>query len=386
MDTFECVKEDMLRITELKVLGSLPNPFVFESGETVKTKKDWDKRRKEIYKTAIELQYGTQPPEPEYLDVETLYVAKDVCTYLIHTGKRNNSISFRMQVLIPAKYEGKIPFIITGDQCWKYFMNRDYINTALDNGIGWVFFDRTELAHDLLKDKRHQGQLFNIYPEYTFGALGAWAWGYSRCVDALEKLNLPVDFNYLTFTGHSRGAKTCALAGALDERAKIVNPNDTCAGACGCYRIHMKGIYETEKEWRSETLKDLLTYFSFWMGPEMEKYTECEDKLPFDTHYLKAMIAPRTLFVSEAAGDIWSNPVGSYMTTIASGEVFDFLGVPDNVYWYFRPGFHGHDLSDVQMLVNVIMHKKNGETISERMFKLPFEEPNRIFDWKNPKK
>ena len=75
------------------------------------------------------------------------------------------------------------------------------------------------------------------------------------------------------------------------------------------------------------------------MGPEMEKYTECEDKLPFDTHYLKAMIAPRTLFVSEAAGDIWSNPVGSYMTTIASGEVFDFLGVPDNVYWYFRPGF-----------------------------------------------
>ena len=35
---------------------------------------------------------------------------------------------------------------------------------------------------------RRKGQLYDAYPDYTFGAIGAWAWGYSRCVDALEIL------------------------------------------------------------------------------------------------------------------------------------------------------------------------------------------------------
>ena len=384
METTSCVKSNMLKITEYNVLGELPDPFLFDDGTRVKTKSDWDKRRKEIFKYAIELQYGTQPPKPEFLEVETLYVAKNVCTYLIHTGKKNNEVSFRMQVLLPQNVEGKVPFIVTGDQCWMYHMSKEYVNSALDKGIGWVFFDRTELAHDIYRDSRGNGALYKVYPEYTYGALGAWAWGYSRCVDALEKLDLPVDFRYLTFTGHSRGAKTCALAGALDERAQIVNPNETCAGACGCYRVHIRGIYENGKELRSEPLKDLLTNFGFWMGPDMQKYAEKEEELPFDTHFLKAMIAPRTLFVSEAAGDLWANPVGSYLTTIASKEVFDFLGVPDNLYWYYRPGFHAHDVSDVQMLVNIIKHKQTNEPISERMFVLPFEKPEKIHSWKAP--
>ena len=384
MTTFDCVNPSMLKITEYELLSKLPNPFVFDNGDNVKTKEDWIERRKEIYKTAIELQYGTQPPCPEFLEVETLYKAKNVCTYLIHTGKKLNPVSFRMQVVLPQNIEGIVPFIVDGDQCWMYHMSEDYLNAALNKGIGWVFFDRTELAHDIVKDSRGNGALYSVYPEYTFGALGAWAWGYSRCVDALEKLDLPIDFDYLTFAGHSRGGKTCALAGALDERAKIVNPNSTCAGACGCYRIHMKGIYESEKEWRSETLKDLLTYFEFWMGPEMKKYEENEKDLPFDTHFLKAMIAPRTLFISESAGDLWANPVGSYQTTIAAKEVFDFLGATDNVFWYFRPGFHFHDVSDVQMLVNVIKHKQTNEKISDRMFVLPFVSPEPTYDWKSP--
>ena len=68
------VQEDMLNITEYKVLGKLPDPFIFDDGTPVKTKADWEKRRKEIYKTAIELQYGTMPPKPEVFKVEKLYL------------------------------------------------------------------------------------------------------------------------------------------------------------------------------------------------------------------------------------------------------------------------------------------------------------------------
>lgn len=386
MDEFETLKDNCLKITEYKVLGELPDPFLFDNGNYVKTENDWYERKKEIYKTAIELQYGTQPPKPEFLEVETLYTAKDACVYKIHTGTYKNPISFRMQVFLPTDKGEKFPFIIDGDGCWMYHTKENFVFQAVKNGVGMVYFDRTELAHDIYHEERGQGDLYKVYPEYTFGSLGAWAWGYSRCIDALEKLNLPVDFDYLTITGHSRGGKTCALAGALDDRVKIVNPNETCAGACGCYRIQMQAIYENEPEFRSEKLKDLLTHFPQWMGPEMGKYIDCEEKLPFDTHFLKAMIAPRILFVSEAAGDIWSNPIGSYITSEAAREVYKFLGAEDNLYWYFRPGLHAHKPLDLYMLVNLIKHRREGTELSERMFKLPFTAPEQPYKWRCPDK
>lgn len=380
----DTVRADMLKITEYELLGKLPDPFTFDSGERMSSPSEWEMRRREIFKSAVELQYGTQPPAPDSLEVERLQEVEKASSYHIKVTRRGAGLTFRMQILMPENTDKKVPVIVDGDQCWKYHMDKDYINAALDKGVGWVFFDRTELAHDINTEGRGQGALYKLYPEYTFGAVGAWAWGYSRCVDALEKLDLPIDMDLITFSGHSRGGKTCALAGALDERAAIVNPNETCAGACGCYRIHIKGVYENEPERRSETLRDLWNVFSFWMGPGMEEYRDREQDLPFDAHFLKAMVAPRTLFISEAAGDLWANPVGSWQTTIAAKEVFDYLGAGDSLFWYFRPGFHGHKPVDVSMLVSLILHKRDGAPLDQRMYSLPFEPPAPAFDWKKP--
>jgi hypothetical protein len=379
----DTVRENLLNVTGYEVLGKLPDPFVMDDGRRISDPSEWEARRAEIYRTAVELQYGHQFPEPEFVDVE-LICYSHVITYLIHTGTRENPLTFRMQLIKPDTKEEKFPVIVDGDMCWRYHMDKEFLNAALDKGIGWAIFDRTELAHDVNNEGRGKGAIYKTYPDCDSGALGAWAWGYSRVVDALEKLRLPIDLDWIAFTGHSRGGKTAALAGALDRRARIVNPNETCAGACGCYRIHMKGFCEGYPEQRSETLNDIYHMFPFWFGTGMEKYMTCEDQLPFDTHYLKAMVAPRTLFVSEASADIWSNPIGSYQTTVAAGEVFKFLGVPDNLFWYFRPGSHAHALSDVRMLVNLIRHQRNGEELSDHMFKLPFAAPEKIYDWKAP--
>ena len=385
------VQENMLDITEYKVLGKLPNPFLFDDGTPVKTKEDWKKRRKELYKTVIELQYGTMPPKPEVFKVETLYLGGKgkSNTYLITAGTKEKTVSFRMRLHLPTKEQfdyntdKKPPVIVDGDLCFCYAMDKEFLNIAQSEGIQWAFFDRTELAHDVLYEGRRQGALYEVYPDYTFGALGAWAWGYSRCVDALEILGLS-DMSCVAFTGHSRGGKTAALAGALDERAAIVNPNETCAGACGCYRIHMSASYMGKEPEKSETLKNLLHYFDYWMGPDLHEYAEKEADLPFDAHMLKAMVAPRTLFISEAAGDIWANPVGSWQTTMAAKEVYRFLDAEENLFWYFRPGTHYHDLNDIQMLVNIICQKTKGHKADERFFRLPFRAPELIFDWRAP--
>ena len=102
----------------------------------------------------------------------------------------------------------------------------------------------------------------------------------------------------------------------------------------------MKAITEGGNEDRSETLKDMNRVFPFWLGEGMKAYDDREEELPFDTHYIKALVAPRVLFISEAAGDVWANPVGSWMTSEAAHEVYRFLGAEDKLLWYFRAGTH----------------------------------------------
>ena len=381
--------EEKIKITVLKILGNLPDPFLMKDGTRISAPAQWEARRKEMYKDVIELQYGTQPPKPEFLRVEMIQngrnkKAKGVQNYRITTGKKDHPVSFYMKVFLP-EGEGPFPVVVDGDLCWTYCFSNDWRDALLDEGIALVMFNRTELANDIQHEGRRKGPLYDVYPEYTFGALGAWAWGFSRCVDALEGMDF-IDKEHIIFTGHSRGGKTAALAGALDERAFLVNPNETNAGACSCYRIHMSAIREDGEERRSETLADLYKNFDFWLGEGMGEYTQREQDLPFDCHMLKAMIAPRTLFISEAVSDIWTNPVGTWMTTMAASEVFKFLNAPDNLFWYFRDGYHKHDLEDVKMLVNLIRHKIDGRPLNENFFRRPFAVPDLIYDGKCPEK
>jgi len=402
------MEENAIKILEYNLTDKLPDPFLFEDGSRVKTAEDWVKRRSQIYQSAVELQYGTIPPKPEVLEVEIMTVGNGYpATYRVTTGRVGHTVSFDM-IVFKAKSNEKCPTVVDGDLCFKYAFDPTFINTFVDNGINLVLFNRTAFCPDLarynikktVQDSYEQematkaveaydrgerlGELAKIYPEYTFGAIGAWAWGYSRCVDAIEKLGF-ADMDCIAFTGHSRGGKTAILAGVLDERAAIVNPNEACAGGCSCYRLHIQAADENGKVAESETMESLLRVFPFWMGPKLKEYLGREEELPFDSHYLKAMVAPRVLFVSEAASDIWANPVGSWQTTMGAAEVFKLLGAEQNLYWYYRSGNHYHKVEDVKHLVDIIRHYRYGETLTEEYFKTPFAPMEPAFDWRAPK-
>lgn len=399
----------MIKILEYNLKDKLPDPFVFENGERLVQKEDWEKRKKEIYKTAVELQYGGVVPAPEVLTVEPVYINKgNPSVYRIRTGKNEKTLSFDITVFKAEKGKA-LPTVISGDGCFGYAYNPDYVNTFLNNGINFVIFNRTDLMPDVAwyntrvpqkdsgeynlavsvisdydKGIRH-GELAEIYPDIPFGAISAWAWGYSRVVDALEILGF-ADMDCIAFTGHSRGAKTAMLAGALDERAAIVNPNAACAGGCSCYRLVIKAIKEDGvTEAVSEPLSNIFHHFPLWLGEGMREYIDHEEKLPFDSHYLKAMVAPRVLFVSEAGSDIMSNPVGSWQTTMGAAEVYKFLGAEDKLLWYMRDGDHSQKVEDIEQLVNVIKNYKYGEPLNDKFFKTKFEEVPLAFDWRAPK-
>lgn len=375
--------EETIRILENNVKAELPDPFLFSDGTRVKTGKDWDLRHKEIYKTAVELQYGTIPPKPEVFRVEPTYYASNACSYRIIAGTKEKQLTFYMRIARTDPKMGPKPVIINGDGCWNYAFD-GRVPEILKNDLNFIIFDRTQIADDVTPDRVRKGAIYDIYPEYTFGAIAAWAWGFSRCLDALEKIG-GYDLSLVTFTGHSRGAKAAMLAGVLDERATIVNPNATCQGGCSSYRISMKALTEEGDEKVSETLSSLSEKFDFWIGPSMKEYIGREETLPFDSHFLKALVAPRILLIGDAASDIWANPIGTWQTSMAAAEIYKFLGCEENLIWYFRRGHHQHARADIDMLLNVIRHVRDKEPLSDRFYKTPFKRPLKAYSWECPK-
>ncbi len=373
-----------MEITSYEVLGKLPDLFTFEDGRKVTSIADWRERRKELYKTAVELQYGQIPPQPEVFELDPLCVPNAtgrMNIWRITAGTKEKPISFTMYAHKPAG-NGPWPVVVDGDLVYGCMQDPEIAKKFLDKGIMLVAFNRCEIVPDIRNPKR-TGNLYETYAERNFGALAAWAWGYSRVLDALETLGL-VDKTSVTFTGLSRGGKTALLAGVLDERATIVNPEATCAGGSSCYRIHMKALTEDGKELRSETLKDIINAFPDWFGPGMKAYEDCEEDLPFDAHSLKALVAPRVFFDCQAKSDIWAGPVNTYQTSIAAREVWKMYGKPENVLWYWRSGTHAHLPEDFDMLIEVIQRERFGTPLCDKFQKLPFDPPEPIYDWSCP--
>ena len=373
-----------MEVTEYEVLGSLPDLFTFHDGRKVKTTTDWEERRLELYKSAIELQYGQIPPEPEFLEVDLLSnfpVSGMFNVYRVVTGRRECPVSFTMYCHFPAG-TGPFPVVIDGDMCFPPMQNRDVAETLTSKGIMLVAFNRCEIVPDI-NNAPTARTLYETYPELTFGAVAAWAWGFSRTLDALIKLGL-ADLSSVTFTGWSRGGKTALLAGALDSRATIVSPEGSGAGGSSCYRIHMKAIEEDGVERRDEHLADLIRAFPYWFSPALREYVDREVALPFDQHFLKALIAPRIYFDSQAMSDVWAGPVNTLMSTMAAREVWKMYGKEENVLWYWRPGKHDHTPEDFEMLTEVILHEKNGVPLSDKFMNVPFDIPERIYTTYDP--
>ena len=64
-----------------------------------------------------------------------------------------------------------------------------------------------------------------------------------------------------------------------------------------------------------------------WYHPRIRIFAENEAHLPFDQHFLKALVAPRGLFCIESTDDLYANPQGTYATSNAVRPVYDLYGL-----------------------------------------------------------
>ncbi len=357
--------------------AELPDPFRCQDGTRVCTLAQWQRRRQEVRDLIVALEYGGLPPTPTEIrweelptgSVEHIGSARFV-SGRVNTGQ-DRPFSFLLNLLIPPG-SGPFPVVLNGDACWPY-VTEAVVAQVLRRGNILAQFNREEIVPDAPRSEPAAG-LYRVFPETSFGALAAWAWGYHRCIDVLAGMDF-VDVSRIAVVGHSRGGKAVLLAGATDERIALTNANNSGAGGAGCYRWQGAG---------SETLADLIRVFPYWFGPRLKECINRENELPFDQHFLKSLIAPRSLLTTEALGDLWANPTGTWQTHLAAREVYRFLGVEERIGIWFRDGQHDHGNADWKAFFDFMDWQFRGQEPAERFDRNPHSEQRSAFSWKAP--
>jgi len=347
----------------MRLIKQLPNPFLFSDGRIASNLGDWEIRRFEICRMLLDLQYGTIPPAPDTVHVDTVnsqqITNKHHCDQLRFSfvpDKRHTKISFDLDVkfyrpsatIIEKRkkiannfgQDGLPVLIYVGD-----LSDMDRMSILLDNGYAILSYQNNqlepmEMGKPIVGPARTAYQKLSL--DYTWGSISVWAWGAIRLLD--YALSLPeVDSRRIMVSGHSRNGKTALLAGGIDDRFALVNPAGSgCAGA-GSYLALDKGC----EDLAALTSRD--RWWS-WTHAEFENWAGREEELPFDQHFLMGLVAPRPILRTEGIDDEWANPKGTAVAFLATQPIYDFLKVSSKNGIYIRSGGHHQSQEDFEAL------------------------------------
>ncbi len=398
-------------VEELPVQVGFPDPFLMADGRRVANEADWSLQRDYLKAMLAHYLYGRMPPKPTAdgsgEDAELRFefgeperssfdgVPGERVPFTIRLSRSGRSLSLRCALIKP-EGEGPFPAIVKNDRFifasgggvegeGREALRSGFVETmgevvpeALQRGYILCQYIRTDLAPDEA-DNRDRG-VFPLYPEpeYDWGTIAAWGWGYQLVIDALERRPW-VDAQKIVATGHSRGGKAALCGGIYEERIAITAPNSSGTGGTG-------SLVHFEHGQRPQTIavhRDRPAHRSWW-HPRFVKFAEREERLPFDSHTMMALIAPRALVNPHALQDHWANPYGTELAHRAARPVFEWLGAGDKIALHWRPGGHAQGLVDWLALLDFAEHHFRGETLPPAFDIVAYPEAELPVRWQAP--
>ncbi|MDL2230784.1 hypothetical protein LJB87_03230, partial [Alistipes sp. OttesenSCG-928-L06] len=328
----------------------LPDPLTANDGKRVRTEQEWRTvRRPELREFFEANMYGRAPQTWEQI---RHFVVEEDSLALNGTATRRqiriwwdgtptgpyadvlvylpNQVSGQIPVVLGLNFEGnhsvctdpaiRIPEIVLQTE-GKKRLDRGFdagqwpVEEILRRGYGVATAWRNEVSLD--NRARHMEGVRSVYPSLAEGdenwaTVSAWAWGLSRIADILLQ-DERLDHSRLSVLGFSRLGKAALWAGATDERfAATVS---VCSGAGGAKLLHRN---EGEKVHN-------LVGVGYWFCRNFGQYANRDTELPFDSHQMMSLIAPRALYVASATQDGYADPPGEYAALQLTTPVYKLL-------------------------------------------------------------
>ena len=349
---------------------TLPDPLITENGEKITSTEMWqDIRYSELIRLFEENVYGKTPSKKIRTRVRTISVDKNALDgkatrkqIEIRFGKGKSGPSLNLLIYIPNNSSKPVPAFLGFNFYGNHTINSDTgiiittswvknnkefkisenkatsasrgvrehrwpVSMILDNGYALITAYYGDIDPDY--DDGFQNGIHPLFYKKgqtrpgpgEWGSIGAWAWGYSRAMDYIEK-DPDISGDKVVIMGHSRLGKTALWAGALDPRFALVISNESGCGGAALSRRRF-----------GETVKRINTSFPHWFCENFKKYNDNEDALPVDQHELIALIAPRPVYITAAQKDKWADPKGMFLACKHASsvyELFDEKGFPEN--------------------------------------------------------
>lgn len=304
-------------------LRGVPDVLKSVGGENITDVKGWEANREKLKELLSVNEYGLLPPPPkdkrfEIQENDERYFANTGIyqKILITVTMENGEFSFPIQFIRP-KTEGRHKTVVflnfRNDVPDKYYPAEEICDNCI--AVAMLYYkdvtsddgDFTNGLAGLLYKNGERGQ-------YDAGKIMMWAWAAMRVMDFLETQD-SVDLKNVAVLGHSRLGKTALVTAAYDERFAIAHSNDSgCSGAA------------ITRQKTGEHVDDICRNFPFWFCENYKTYRNNEDAMPFDQHYLLALIAPRYVSVGSASEDLWADPVSEFLSCAAASDVFALYG------------------------------------------------------------
>ena len=407
-------------VNQLPNRPQMPDVLTMNNGEKVATAAQWNQRRAQIRQILEYYAVGQAPPPPGNVkgnEVRSELVMNGKVKYrLVHlTFGPKRSLSLDIGIFTPVA-GGPVPAVISPSgsppgaaplprlaQGPNQGRNEDVLllvgpgpkpfgagagrgpgrgaataeaiaagSPVLAHGFAFVTFDNNDCAEDTTLRNADGSwayrttRFYPAYPKYDWGVLQGWAWGVSRIVDYLET-DPAIDKTKLIVTGVSRTGKSALVAGAFDDRLALVAPVASSGGGTPAYRFSGSQPPRGGKEGLTEMVRKYPNWFSdhlheFWGQPE---------KLPFDSHWFMALVAPRPFIALEGTHDQNVVANGVRQAFLAAQPAFALLNVKDRlgVSWADRP--HGMVQGDWDALFAFADKFLMGRTVTRRFDEFP---------------
>jgi hypothetical protein len=228
--------------------------------------------------------------------------------------KAREVLSFPVNIIIPKKKE-KAPMFLYAS--FSPVMETDNIpvEEIVDQGYGLISFYYQDITPDKKDDYLSGNALYPDASDKTqWAAVSKWAWAFSRVMDYVETLE-GVDAEKVAVCGASRLGKAALWAGANDERFPLVVPMISGTGGVSLYRDNKR-----------EKIDHLIRCFPYWFCRNYLEYSGNEHGLPFDSHFVISLIAPRHLYFFSGEADTCVDYEGEYLAAFAASGVYKLYG------------------------------------------------------------